>query len=247
VLITAAELDRALDEREITAYYQPQFDVRTGDMTAVEALARWHHPVHGLISPTAFVPAAEEHGRIRDLGRYMLELACRQVHGWEEHGRSIPIAVNVSASELAGDEFCTDVLETLRQCSTQPASVTLEITETAAIVDESIINGCLAGARAAGLGIAVDDYGTGYSSLQRMYRLHATELKLDRHLVQGASDAELTYAIDAAHEIGARVVAEGIETRDHLRRSGRLGCDRAQGFYLAQPMPADRVQQLLAA
>lgn len=240
----ADDLLGAAERGEIVARYQPQIDLESRQVCSVEALARWQHPERGMIPPIQFIPLAEDTGVIHDIGRMMLATACRQAALWKAQGMDLGVAVNFSATELSNDEFCTDVLDTLAHEGADPRQVTLEVTETRPVTDPAQLVDCLQGARDAGLRLAIDDFGSGYSSLHRMYRLHATELKLDGYLIRRGVTDEVRDVVDAAHHEGARVVAEGVETLEHLQTAIDLGCDRAQGFLIAGPVPAAHIQAI---
>ena len=243
----AGQLRRAFVVGELTAYFQPQYDLKTGRVVSVEALCRWQHPQDGLLLPGRFIDIAERYGLIADLGRYMLEESGRQVADWAKRGVSVGLSLNVSPSELT-PEFAAAVLGRLRELDLPRGALTVEIVESPAILysaDEfTTLNALIDG----GVGVSIDDFGTGHTSLDLVRRLPLTEVKIDRSLVQDASDdvdALVQECIRIARERDACVVAEGIETFEHFERVVRWGCDRAQGFYFSPPLPVSQVEPLL--
>jgi len=239
----AKDLAGAVRRGEIAAWFQPQFDVRDGRMVAAEALCRWVHPVRGQVSPADFIPAAEESGLIEEIGVFMARQSCLAIERWR-----IDISVNVSPLQLETAAFTNWLEHQLRGVSTGNSSLTIEITEEQPLRNVAAVVRRLDRLRSLGVGLAIDDFGAGQSSLKQLRRLHATELKIDRSLVVDENAAGLiTQAVDAARTSGVRTVAEGIETHEQLDRITRLGFDRAQGFLLGRPMPPDAMDQLVAA
>ena len=242
------DLSTAIERHQIVAYFQPQVDVGTGRVVAAEALARWDHPEHGILGPDIFIPAAQHHGLIDDLGILMVDEAASAAVAWSDTGHPIQVSVNVSATQLATPRL-TDWLHFLLERSQLPAeSLIIEITETNQFDDLPDVAGRLTELRGLGLGIAIDDFGAGFSSFARIEQLPATELKIDLSLVQDSSDdgyAALIEIVEYAHERGIRVVAEGVETEEQARRIAALRCHRAQGYLYGPPMPADEFATLL--
>jgi len=241
---TESDLRRALERGELEVWHQPVFDVTTGRPAATEALVRWRHPERGLIPPAEFIPIAEEAGLIGDVGLVVLEHACRHAARWRAAlGARLGVAVNVSGRQLADPLFPAQVARILERTGLAPGALLLEITESVLMEESSAPDAVLESLHRLGPRLALDDFGTGYSSLSRLKRFPLDALKIDRAFVAGVhedtDDAAIVKAtIDMAHAIGLLVVAEGVETaaqRDALRA---LGCDRAQGFLLARPMPA---------
>jgi EAL domain-containing protein (putative c-di-GMP-specific phosphodiesterase class I) len=236
-------LEGAVSRGEITAAYQPQFDLETMEAVAAESLCRWRHPQLGWVSPAEFIPAAEDAGFIGEIGRYMAEDCLGVLTDWP-----IDVSVNVSPYQLASAAFTGWLVDRLGGLLTQGGRLTLEITETRAVPDIAAVLLRLAPLRSRGVGIALDDFGIGHSSLTQLKRLHASEVKLDRSLVAaGTPEAERKMAevIEVAHEAGIRVVAEGIETDADLALVRRLGCDRGQGYLLGRPGTRDDLALLL--
>jgi EAL domain-containing protein (putative c-di-GMP-specific phosphodiesterase class I) len=243
VLDLATSLVGAVTRGEIRAVYQPQIDLRTGRLVAVEALCRWQHSQLGVIPPDQFIPVAEDAGFIHEIGVFMAEQACAALDEWP-----IDVSVNVSPAQLETPDFT----EWLRGClGAKPGRarrMTLEVTESRPINDLAPLLRRLEPLRALGVGIALDDFGTGHSSVKQLKRLHGTEVKLDRSLVADDSPAvydRMAALVELAHRSGIRVVAEGIETDADLDRARALGCDRGQGYLLGRPVRREEISRLL--
>jgi EAL domain-containing protein (putative c-di-GMP-specific phosphodiesterase class I) len=243
-----ADLSGAVVRHEIVAFYQPQFDLASGRIVSAEALARWAHP-DGLVSPTTFIPLAEDSGIIHEIGANMIDLACAAALDWCSDGDRIEVAVNVSATQLHDVGFADRLIETVRSFGLDPTLLTIEVTESTAIIDVSAVAERLDWLRSVGMTISIDDFGTGHSSVEQVLSLRATELKIDQSLVreEGSGARTLLAAVVSfARDKGLRVVAEGIETEAQLQRMRELRCDRAQGFLLGRPVPKDEFDALLA-
>lgn len=245
----ATALHGAVARGEMSAWFQPQVDLATDAVVGVEALCRWTHPRLGSVPPVDFIAAAEESDLIDEIGRFMARECFRVFSEWSRDDRPIDVSVNVSPRQLVTPAF-TDWFEAeLARLRLVRATITIEITETHPIDDAAAVIRRLDRLRAAGSGIAIDDFGTGQSSLLQLRRLHGTELKLDRSLVQDDSasvTSMLTEVVETAHRSGIRVVAEGVETEEQRCRVVKLGCDRAQGYLLGRPMPERAMSELLA-
>jgi EAL domain-containing protein (putative c-di-GMP-specific phosphodiesterase class I) len=243
-----SDLAGAVERGEIVAHYQPQVDLASNRIVAAEALARWRHPEFGLIAPGVFIPIAEETALIHSLGRFMIDQVLSAVGQWQSRGIELEVSVNVSANQLTTLEFFDQLDSDLSRLHLAPGAVTIEITESYPILDTPSIALRLNDLRRRGLGISIDDYGVGYSSLQQLERMPATELKIDQSLVQDESVQSLalmTAVVELAHWRGLRVVAEGVETEAQLARMRELDCDRAQGYLLGRPMPQDELELLV--
>lgn len=243
----AGQLRRAFVAGELTAYFQPQYDLKNGRVVALEALCRWLHPVHGILLPDRFIDIAEHYGLIAEVGHFMLEESGRHVADWNRRGVAVGLSLNVSPSELR-PEFAAAVLRRLRALDLPLQAMTIEVTESPAIsysADEmATLNALIDG----GVGVSIDDFGSGHTSLELVRRLPLTEVKIDKSLVHDQSpqvDALVEECLAIARERGARVVAEGIETEQHFRRAVAWGCDRAQGFYFSPPLPVVEVEPFL--
>lgn len=243
------ELPGAVARGEIEVFFQQQVDLVTGVVVAAESLSRWRHPFRGLISPREFIAEAELSGAIHGIGAFMLASGCRCAARWARGGTPIEVAVNVSAVQLGENSFFDEVLETLRSTPLDPQWLTVEITESRVIQNLDAAIAGLDVLKTMGVGVSIDDFGTGFSSLEQVQALPSTELKIDRTLTQSevlGSDDTIAAIVDTAHELGLRVVAEGVETRLQYDRVRHLGCDRAQGFLFGHPVPEDEMNQLLA-
>ncbi len=244
----ASDLHGAVARGEIVAHYQPQIDLATDRVVAAEALARWRHPELGLISPAVFIPIAEETAVIHSLGRFMIDKVLETLAGWRADDIDLEVSVNVSATQLTALQFFDRLDADLERFDLAPNALTIEITESHPVLDTPSIARRLEDLRRRGLGISIDDYGAGHSSLKQLERMPATELKIDQSLVQDDSVESLalmTAVVELAHWRGLRVVAEGVETPEQLELMRELECDRAQGFLLGRPMAAEELAALV--
>jgi diguanylate cyclase (GGDEF)-like protein len=247
-------LHRALERDELRLLYQPVIDLPTGRMTGVEALLRWDHPGQGVLPPALFVPMAEELGLIVPIGTWVFAEAARQWAEWQRTNPRTPpmmLAVNLSTRQLRDPGLVPAFRAIIEQTGIQPTSVCLELTETVLMEDPHLYLQPLRDLKALGLRLALDDFGTGHASLTYLKRFPFDVLKIDRSFVRGlgrdASDRAIVRGvIDLAHALGLQVVAEGIEDREHLVELRALGCDLAQGFHFARPLPAEAITALLA-
>ena len=238
-----AELRRAIDEQELVLYYQPKALLIDGTVDAVEALVRWQHPERGLVPPNLFIPFAEETGLITQLTLWVVDEALRQAHEWRTQGTAIAISVNISAKNLRDKALCADIAGLMRKWSADADWLCLEITESAVMEDPQGAVENLTGLADMGLELALDDYGTGHSSLTYLKRLPLSELKIDRSFVSNFTGDQtdaliISSTIELSHSLGMRVVAEGVETEADWLGLQVLGCDIAQGYFLGRPMPA---------
>jgi EAL domain-containing protein (putative c-di-GMP-specific phosphodiesterase class I) len=216
----------------------------------VEALIRWQHPEHGLLSPGEFIPLAERTGLIHPLTRWVLDHALEQAAEWQRAGRHLSVAVNISTRCLLDPAFPDQVTSQLATWEVSADRLVLEITESAVMADPTLALEVLGRLNRFGVGLAVDDFGTGYSSMAYLKELPVDELKIDRSFVSqmatSSSDAVIVRStIDLGHNLGLRVVAEGVETQHAWLQLSALGCDIAQGYYLGRPMPAAELEQHL--
>ncbi len=239
------DLHQALDRGELWLSYQPKLALAAGGSVGFEALARWDHPERGLIPPAEFIPIAEESGLISAIGAWALEEATRQAATWRvmNGGLAVPVAVNLAARQLADPKLPDLIAQILDRSGAQPSDLVLEVTESAVLFDTEGVSKRLRRLRDAGVRISIDDFGTGYSSLSYLQQLPIDELKIDRAFVsrlpfERSSTAIIGSVIDLAHAIGLDVVAEGVETVEQFDVLRDLGCDLAQGFYIARPAPA---------
>jgi EAL domain-containing protein (putative c-di-GMP-specific phosphodiesterase class I) len=243
----AADLLQAVGRHEIVPFVQPQIAVATGQVVGVEFLSRWRHPELGQIPPAVFIPLAEMSDAIHQVGRLMVRACCQFGVRWQTGGTALDVAVNVAPSQLATPTFYEELREEIEESGLDPHRLTLEVTEATEIDDPKAVADRLDALRDLGVVISIDDFGTGHSSAGRAVDLHATELKLDRGLVE-AEDADrlVEAAIVFAHELGMRTVGEGVETHQQLARLRDLGCDRAQGYLIAEPVSEDDFERWIA-
>jgi diguanylate cyclase len=237
------ELRHALEQGGITVHYQPEFDLGTQKLARFEALARWHHPTLGSIPPIKFIPVAEEAGLIVELGAHVMELACREASRWQVSASDpIQVAVNVSSIQFARGAFVDEVAEVLRITGLSPALLQIELTESVMVSGIDHVAQAMHRLSELGVSMAVDDFGTGYSSLSYLPSLPFGSLKIDRSFVnelEHRPDLEnmIRSLVVLAHNLGMRVIAEGVETRAQLDLIGKLGGNEVQGYLLGKPTP----------
>ncbi len=247
------ELQDAIDQEQLSVYYQPLIDARTGQTRNIEALVRWQHPTRGLISPGDFIPLAEDTGQIVALGEWVLRKACRDMVQLHSRGfRHCSISVNVSPIQLRKEGFTNTVVDALRVSGLPPECLELEVVESAILLDTDLVIDTLHAIRELGVHIAIDDFGTGFSSLSYIKLLPANKIKIDRSfikdVIENRSDAAITQGvISMAHHLGLEVVAEGVETEAHATYLRKNHCDLLQGFAFARPMPFDELLAFLNA
>jgi diguanylate cyclase (GGDEF)-like protein len=237
----------ALSRDEFRLFYQPLIDLKTGAVASFEALIRWQHPTHGLVSPTDFIPIAEETGWIVPIGRWALIEACREAATWPE---AVSVAVNLSAVQFRGTALATEVGHALTNSGLAPNRLELEVTETLLLSDDDANTTLLRSLRRMGVRIAMDDFGTGYSSLGYLRRFPFDKIKIDQSLIRELPDADggdaIVQAIIGLGQIlGISITAEGVETRAQLDLLRRMGCTQVQGYFFSPPVPAPLVQALL--
>ena len=248
--IGRAEIAGAIARGEIGVHYQPKVDMRTGIVRGVEALARWHRPDHGFVRPDQFIALAEREGLIHELTLAVMEQALAQAAQWNARGLKLSIAINLSPRLLDRTALVEEVLGLVLQHGLQAEQIVLEITETSLVDCMGAALGVLARLRLKGFGLSIDDYGTGFSSMQQLARIPFTELKIDRTFVHGAHQRTnlrviLQSALDMARQLGLVTVAEGVETLEDWRLLQECGCSVGQGYLIAKPMPASEIQQWL--
>lgn len=244
------DLRKALELGEIEVHFQPKLDLKTGKITAAEALARWHHSDQGFVSPAVFIPLAERTGLIEVLGLQVLEQSCKQAASWYHQGIKVQVAVNIAAQQLDSGLLVQQVDELLSRYELPASMLELELTESTLMEDAEAAIIEMQNLRLRGISLAIDDFGTGYSSLSYLQRFPLDILKIDRSFLmtdQGSKNqGTLTKAIIAlGHGLGMRVVAEGVEEESQLDELRLLGCDFAQGYIISRPVPAAAFTQLL--
>jgi EAL domain-containing protein (putative c-di-GMP-specific phosphodiesterase class I) len=240
--IRTGDLDQAIGAGQLVPYYQPKVRVADRKPVGAEALVRWEHPTRGTLAPGVFLPLAESGPAITPLTYLMVERAARDCAAWRNAGHDVSVAVNISARCLSEPDFAEHVAELAAEAGIDPAAVTLEVTETAAMADTAVVTAALARLRIRGFALSMDDFGTGYSSLAELHRMPFSELKIDRSFVSGMLlDREamvITRAvIGLARTLGLRTVAEGVESEDVMTALDEMGCDIAQGYLIGRPMP----------
>jgi diguanylate cyclase (GGDEF)-like protein len=250
-LRTETELRQALDQQQLRVYYQPIFDVPNGRPVAAEALVRWQHPHHGLIAPLDFIPIAEETGLIIELGRYVLEQACAQARAWQlRFGVPLQMFINVSGCQIAHARFPAEVADIASRSGLVAGTLGLEVTESVLIEEAGSSIGVLSELHALGVGLALDDFGTGYSSLSYLRRFPLDAVKVDRSFIDGLGAkpediAIMRAIIEMCRALRLTVVAEGVESQAQLQQLRQLGCERAQGYLLCHPLPAEEADEFL--
>jgi diguanylate cyclase (GGDEF)-like protein len=243
-LILLGQVRRALERDEFVLHYQPEVDLATNQVTSVEALLRWNHPEHGMLAPAKFIPVIEQTALVGPVTMYVIGTALRQVVAWRELGLHIRLSVNLSARNLLDPALPHQIETLLRDHGVAPDSLTVEVTESATLADTERAVGVLRALRATGIGVSVDDFGTGHASIAYLSGLPASEIKIDRSFIADIcsdprAEAIVRSIIELARNLELRVVAEGIETAAAMTRVTDLGCDTGQGFLIARPMPAD--------
>ena len=248
---TSNQLLSAIKNQEFLLYYQPQIDLSTGKMIGVEALIRWRHPERGFVPPMEFIPLAESTGCITQIEEWVFLTACMQQQKWERMGfTDFKMSVNLSGKRLLQNGLVEKIQQTLKESQVCPQNIELEITETAILSDLEQGIFVLNELKRLGLTIDLDDFGTGYSSLTYLQKLPIDILKIDREFirsVQSAQEESFIYKsiVDLAHNMGMRVVTEGVETLEQVHFIRRHGCDIAQGYYYSRPVPANEIESML--
>jgi|GEM_PF-1760787 len=243
------DLRQALKREEFELYYQPQIELNTGKLIAVEALIRWHHPFRGMIPPDQFIPVMEEMGLIIPLGVWVLNQACKQMAEWRQCSVAVEhIAVNISSSHFYDGSFPEDILLALINTKLQPCDIELEITESVCQLQAENKNN-IQSIKDIGVKIAIDDFGTGYSCLSSLTELPIDNLKIDKAFIQHVlSDSHKTSIVETiiamSRALGFSVVAEGVETIEQVAYLQSAGCDIVQGFYFSKPVPADKIPKM---
>jgi len=247
-VILERDLPGAAQRGELVAYYQPQLEVASGRVIGAEALVRWQHPELGLVPPLDFISIAEETGTIHEVGDFMIEEGCAFAASLEAD--EIEIAVNVSAVQLDDPAFSSRVKDAYLRHGLKPEHLTIELTESRPVLDVPAAIAQLDSLRSLGIGISIDDFGSGYSSLKQLDALPFTELKIDQELIREDTDetwSRVATLVAIARHRGLRIVAEGIESQEQYENVRSAGCDRAQGYFLGMPMPRDEFASFVRA
>ncbi len=240
------EVRPALERGDFTLFYQPQIALRTGRVTGVEALLRWRHPQQGMIPPLQFISLIEQTALVGPLTLHVLDLALRQSTRWRQVGLQLGMSVNLSARNLHDPELPAQIASALERHAVPAAALTLEVTESAAMADPATAVGVLEALRELGVGVSIDDFGSGNASIAYLAKLPVGELKIDRSFVtpmceNAREEAIVRTTIDLARHLGLHVVAEGIETPDVCERLAEMGCDTGQGYLISRPAPAEEL------
>ena len=244
------EILAGLARDEFEPYFQAKVEVETGRVRGAEALARWKHPQHGIVPPAAFIPPLERAGELGAITVPMLSKAVIACRAWRAAGHDLTVAVNISLTSLADTELADRVLAIVTDHGLEPRHVVLEVTETAAASHLGKVLENLSRLRMRGFGLSIDDYGTGYSSMQQLVHIPFSELKIDQSFVRNAPAqpscrAILESSLEVAGKLGMSAVAEGVETKPECRLLHELGCPLAQGYYFARPMAAEEFMRWL--
>ncbi len=249
-LALLGEFDSAIADGQFWVAYQPKASMQSGEIIGAEALVRWNHPVRGLVPPDHFIPVIEPSRHILDLSLFVLNRALDDQAEWRAAGLDLSVAVNVSTPLLDEPRFAKHVADALKRTGVNPAKLTLEITESAALADADRAVAAMEALRALGVQLSIDDYGTGQSTLSYLKRLPASEIKIDKSFVQNLPDSHndrilVRSTIELAHELNFKVVAEGIEDLACLELLRTFGCDVAQGWHIGRPMPSAQLMERL--
>jgi len=244
--LDARELRRAIDNNQLIMHYQPQLNIVTGTLVGVEALVRWCHPEKGVIFPDDFITLAEKNGLMGDLTHCVIDKTIHQKKQWDNADFAVSISVNISADDITSLTLPEQMTQLLSSSCLDPTQITLEITESVLMGELVTSLDILTRLRLKGINLSIDDFGTGYSSLSQLHRVPFTELKIDRSFVSNLpSDSEarsiVKTCIILGHELGMKIVAEGIEDKETWDLLAGFGCDIAQGYFISKPIPGEDV------
>jgi EAL domain-containing protein (putative c-di-GMP-specific phosphodiesterase class I) len=247
------ELRHAIGCDQFVMYYQPRTDMASGEISSLEALVRWQHPVFGIVEPSDFIPLAEETGLILELGELIIDKVCAQLAEWKRGDRQMsPVSINVSPRQFNHGDVDRIIGLALARHQIDPQMVEIELTESSMMGDDQKVHRALLAIQDLGIKILVDDFGTGYSSLSQLQTLDFDVLKVDQAFtarIEKTDQGKVFFKaiVTMAHALGMRVVAEGVENGGQVAILRSLQCDEIQGYYVAPPMPADELQKILAA
>ena len=244
------ELRHAIAHNELVLHFQPKIDFSSGCISGVEALVRWQHPKRGLLAPDYFIPMAEQTGLIKPLTYHVLRSALRQCEEWQRAGLDLSMSVNISAVNIQDREFPEQVAKLLKEFTVPPARLELDVTETALMSEPVRAMDCIKKLSALGLQIAIDDFGTGYASMSYLKEMLVAKIKIDKSFVKNMvvnhNDAMIVRStVELGHNLGLKVVAEGVESQVVWDKLKALGCDDAQGYHMGRPLPADGFSEWL--
>jgi EAL domain-containing protein (putative c-di-GMP-specific phosphodiesterase class I) len=242
----AEDLKRGLKEREFIAFFQPKISFATGEVQGVEALVRWFRPGHGVVSPLYFIHQMELENLVTPLTEVLLTQTCGYLKAWARRGYSLTASVNVSMHCLEDVSIADRLVDLVKESDCDPKQIILEVTETEVMIDVAKVLNVLARLRLKGFGLSIDDFGTGYSSLQQLSNVPFTELKIDQSFVKDSPTQPrhrtiIETSLDLARKLKLKTVAEGVETRAEWDLLKSLGCQQAQGYFIARPMPGHQM------
>ena len=240
------ELQQAIRNEQLVLHFQPQIEVATNKLSGIEVLVRWQHPEQGLIYPDRFISLAEQNGLMGELTHWVIDKTVKQEQMWQDAGLTTTMSVNISALDITGLTLPEQLAELLKNNKLAPTRLTLEITESALMGELVTSLDILTRLRLKGIKLSIDDFGTGYSSLSQLHRVPFTELKIDQSFVSNMNEdsearAIVKTCILLGHELSMHVVAEGVESEEHLELLKQMGCDFAQGYFIARPMPGSEL------
>lgn len=246
------EILHGIQQKQFEPFFQPQLNLTTSEIEGTEALARWRHPEHGVVSPYSFISTLEQSGNIDELTFLMLERTASACRNWHEHGFKIKASVNLSLVSLTDTKIADHITQIVRSTGLHPSRLILEITETASMTEIAPALENLSRLRMHGFGLAVDDYGTGFSNLKQLTRIPFTELKIDQSFITGcATDSALLSIVESsvnmAHRLNIRCIAEGVETRSEWEILKTIQCNIAQGYYISMPLEENLFLEFCAA
>lgn len=243
--ISVEDVSKGLELDQFEPFFQPKVELNSRRVIGAEALARWRHPERGILPPGMFIGLAEQHGLIDQLTWAILEKSAAQIRHWSDAGLDVSVSVNFSQTSLADTRLSNRVVDVISRHSVPPEKLIIEVTETVVMTDVARCLETLSRLRMKGFGLSIDDFGTGHSSLQQLSRVPYTELKIDQAFVTGASTQPHLLAVlesnaSMAKKLGLKVVGEGVETLDDWNCLRQVGCEIAQGYYIAKPMEGER-------
>ncbi len=249
-LALMGELRHAVDSEEFVMYYQPRVNLHTDQISGMEALVRWRHPEKDIVLPDTFIPLMEQSGLIKSLTPWVLNAALQACHDWHNEGFNASVSVNLSTRDLQDPYLVDSLSDLLVACDVVPNWLELEITESTVMIDPSRALEILTAIAEMGVKLSIDDFGTGYSSLGYLKKLPVSAIKIDQSFIAGMAQDESDAAIvrtsiDLAHNMGLKVVAEGVENADALSLLRTLGCDAAQGIFITEPLPLAKLKRWL--
>lgn len=247
------DLSEAINRDEFVLFYQPQIDIKSGELFGAEALLRWEHPANGLVPPNTFIPIAEEKGYIIEIGKIVLLKACQDMKQWVEDGCEFGrVSVNISIKQIRDKNFISIIEEVLKTTGLEAQFLELEVTESVVMKEYEYVVDILQKVRDMGITISIDDFGTGYSSLSHLKKLPISKIKIDKTFIDDIAndghDIEITKAIIVmSHSLGLSVIAEGVEDKEQLTILGNLNCEMYQGYHYSKPVPKVDFEVILKA